>query len=491
MAEEQRVLRGPEFKLDLTLIDQSQANIYPRVVLCFKLPQEHSQDAIATLVEGALQRIVNKVPWLASTIKPEPASITKIVGKTMLPGFMKKGGFFGKKTKEPAAFEVSPGELNFKILRDISHVDVGKVNLEDLPKQVWPELPRKSKSGEDIFDGCGAQLNFVTGGHLLLCLSMNHVLADGSTICEVLKMLAEECRALQTNPELAQKNDHVKPLPGVSVRAPLGRVTPVNKSDTVPACVSPKQYTISELVDFIGTVNKLKNGPAPVNVVFTVPISGFEKFKESYPDGADLRFHDFLCGLIFRSVMSARQSAGLVKKEDTVALGQPIDLRRHLEPVAPGSTTPYFGNALTAVQATLSLSELLDPKAKAESGILAGATAMKSAIRSINPAVVSSIQDLYAAATHPALVRPREYLTLGTTSIMFTSWYKFDVHSLDWGSALGDYTDFGRPPTESYDGFFGILPAKPDGSAKVVMTLKKEVMDKLMADETWNMYTTK
>ena len=152
----------------------------------------------------------------------------------------------------------------------------------------------------------------------------------------------------------------------------------------------------------------------------------------------------------------------------------PSDARRHLH--LPPS---YIGNAVYQLAASLNLSTLFSP-----SGLQHAATAIRSAITSVNPTLVSS----YVAMTNTRWVDWAFESTASSTGVaMGTDWTSGSLYSHDWGSAFGPLVKY-RYPGEAGN---CVMPKLPDGGAELIVAVMPQEVEMLKGITCFGKYIEK
>lgn len=480
------LIHGPEFKLDLTLLDQAFDQLYPETALRFRKRHDETPAAVEALITEALHRLARQVPWVASRVVPRPTP-------GVLPGILQVAwrvmranvGLRLQPTEATTTYDVVPGALSL----GVAHLaGTESLDTEQLPPSLWNPVPDA---------GCAMQLNFAPDNLVILTLMVHHALGDAHTIITLIKLLAQQVRDLQGDPEDLQPTHAIRPLPAALDRSRLMRRKPAKCDFIVPKVVDVGIYSLTEFLLLIYRAVVDLSLPRPLRRLAQVPNSSFATFKAAlgHPPDSRLRvtYHDFVCGLLFRSVIAARRRCGLLPgRDDTVVtLSQAVNFRRRWGPAGASKEEPelgsgYMGNAVLFVRATVTLSELLN--CEAEEGILAAAVAIRRAILEVHDDTIDSVLDLYASAPDPRLVRPMILPDVKSTAVMLTSWHGFPLHDIGWGPALS-YRGGGQKSTAVWDGFSFVMPADPSGSCTISLSLNSNVMTELDKDIAWVTYS--
>jgi hypothetical protein len=152
----------------------------------------------------------------------------------------------------------------------------------------------------------------------------------------------------------------------------------------------------------------------------------------------------------------------------------PSDARRHLN--LPPS---YIGNVVYQLTAALDLDTLLSP-----SGLQKAAIAIRRAITSVTPALVTSCM----AMTNERWIDWQFVATMSTTGVaMGTDWANGFLYDEDWGKAFGPLASY-RYPGGRGQGMNCVMPKLPDGGAEVLVCVMPEEEDMLRGVESFGKY---
>lgn len=152
----------------------------------------------------------------------------------------------------------------------------------------------------------------------------------------------------------------------------------------------------------------------------------------------------------------------------------PSDARRHLN--LPPS---YIGNAVYQLAAALDLGTLFSP-----SGLQHAASAIRAAITSVSPALVSS----YVTMINERWIDWQFMSTASTTGVaMGTDWTSGSLYSEDWGKAFGPMVRYRYPGVIGEAGSC-VMPKLPDGGAEVIVSVMPEETEVLMGVEGFGKY---
>lgn len=212
-----------------------------------------------------------------------------------------------------------------------------------------------------------------------------------------------------------------------------------------------------------------------VPVLLRISATGLAQLKAdaTMPGAPPTSTHDALSAPMWRSVLLIRsRRSTLAKDVPASAIGNlfmPSDARHHLN--LPPS---YIGNAVYQLTAVLDLGTLLSL-----SGLQHAASAVRSAITSVSPALVSS----YVAMTKERWIDWQFISTESTTGVaMGTDWTSEFLYSEDWGEAFGPMVRY-RFPGVAGEAFNCVMPKLPNGEAEVIVCVMPEEVEVLRGVE--------
>ncbi|OKL59532.1 hypothetical protein UA08_04990 [Talaromyces atroroseus] len=445
-------IQGPPFDLTLSHWDRLFPPTHSRRVLCFRLTPDADKYQIVNWLHIALHHTVQRVPFLAGSIVP----------------------FSSEEDNRPWLRNLSPNGSAYLDVKDLS----GELNYDKLAATNFDpslldadklcSLPRVAYVQDDPVDVCRFRANFIDGG-LLLVVSIIHIVADGRGVSEIIRMFASNLRKAQ-----AGKLGH-----------PLERSTSTYISDRTLLVTG---NIISGNIDRHAAWTA-SNFNAHANIAdvetscrtFRISVQALSTLKKTATatsDGADdwVSTGDAIAGLIWRSIMTARHRAGLLARDATTHLTQPVDCRSHLR-----LPEPYFGNTLYMTKASVPFSIFKDP----EIGLCKAARMVRADIQAVT---ADEFRDLvgYAERTEKeSHTRLGIIEDLPTGGLILTTHFKFAMHQIDFGPAFGDghISAFRVPAKGSMAGAVYVLPQLPDGSCEFVVTESMSTLKYLLEDE--------
>ncbi|KAI1358475.1 putative enoyl-CoA hydratase/isomerase family protein [Xylaria arbuscula] len=459
-----RILTVPcqPFELRLSHWDRIYPAGHSKRILCFSLPPQHDKEQLVRYLHAAFERTVKRVPFLAGSIVPFPPE---------------QGG-------RPWLRNLIPEGAAHLVIKDLSSElswsELLKANFSQhlLDTDKLCPLPKAAYVQDDPVDVCQFQANFIEGG-LLLVVSIVHIAADGRGVTEIINIFAEQLRKVQLEP------DNEPPQAGNDVVYRSDRMALVS-GNGVPGTLENHGAWTSDAVNSHAQIADVPNSCR----MFCITAGGLAKLKQlaaKASTGPDewLSTNDVISAFIWRSIMIARNRAGILPTDGTSSVVQPIDGRAHL-----GLPQPYFGNALYMTKSSLPLQKLADP----ERGLVEAARLLRSAIQSVN---ADKIRDLVGYATRTELesgIRLNIYEELPIGGIILTSHFKFDLHGLDFGPAFsqdgsGHMKTLRLPAQGTQAGIVIIMPKLTDGSCEFMVTESDSTLSALESDDEFKKYT--
>ena len=482
--EKSFAIQCPPFDLQLSHWDKRMTPLYSKRILCFPLLSKSSEhkEHVAHLLLAALQSTVEELPFLAGSVVP-----------------------FSK--HQPWLRDIRPHGAAYLEVRDLSreinYLDLRQARFSSAllnTEQLCP-FPERVYVRDGPIDVCRLRANFVDGG-LLLVVSIIHTVCDGRGISDVLRIFADKlCKAQTGDPVQSSTRPEGTARHGYS----LDRNSILSGNGIPGAIENHPGWTTSPLV-FRGGPASTKNlcttfhiGSDSLRTLKKIasPLKSFSSASatmsmSALPDGQQfsssepatcISTHDAIAALIWRSTMLARHHAGILPDGRATHFSQAVDCRTRLH-----LPTPYYGNAIYAVKASLALSDLAPAVDELDTSRISGLQAAASAIRAeVSDATADKFQDLLAfveRTNKEILTRPSVLEDLSIGSILLVSYFGFEMHDIDFGEALGGKIEaFRLPSLGIIPGIPVILPRLPDGSCEFVINEDEKVMSFFTKDE--------
>jgi len=464
------LIPGPSFHIDLSALDARHPVHYSRRLLFFCCASSAQRDAQLAAFKTGLQALVLRCPILGGLVVPMPpdvASDGQQDWRTIVPD----------RGIELVVRDLRPAMASFEEL------EAAEFPALHLPYDLLMPIPRDL--GNDCpFAACKMQFSAINGG-TVLTFAMSHTVADGTGTNELMRVLSEETRFAQEH----SREDVANGVRSLAVTTGMGQDRSVMRNMT-----SEMVFNIEHHPAYRWKTTSPANAPpleqAPTHpfeatspeipVLLRISAADLAQLKaDATPPGApSISTHDALSALIWRSVLLIRsRRSALAQNLPASTKGSifmPSDARRHL-----GLPPSYIGNAVYQLTAVLDLGTLLSP-----SGLQYAASAIRRAITSVNPALVSS----YITMTKERWVDWQFMSTASTTGVaMGTDWTSASLYSEDWGEAFGPVVRY-RFPSVVGEAFNCIMPKLPDGGAEVIVYVMPEEVEVLRGVEGFGMY---
>jgi hypothetical protein len=464
------LIPGPSFHIDLSALDARHPVHYSRRLLIFRCTSSAQRDAQLAAFKTGLQALVLRCPILGGIVVPLPpdvASDSQQDWRTIVPD---------------RGLEL--------IVRDLR---TAMASFEELEAAEFPALllpydllmPIPQDLGNDRpFAACKMQFSAIVGG-TILTFAMSHSVADGTGTNELMRVLSEETRFAQEHLSESVANE----IRSMAVTTGMGQDRSVMRNMTSEMVFNMEHHPAYRWKT-TPPANAPPLEPAPTHpfeatspeipVLLRISAAGLAQLKADAtpPEAPPISTHDALSALVWRSVLliHSRRSA---LAQDLIAstigsIFMPSDARRHLN--LPPS---YIGNAVYQLTAVLDLGTLLSP-----SGLQHAASAVRRAITSVSPALVSS----YITMTKERWIDWQFTSTAATTGVaMGTDWTSGSLYSEDWGDAFGPVVRY-RFPGVVGEAVNCIMPKLPDGGAEVIVSVMPEEVEVLRGVKGFGKY---
>ncbi|KAI1851284.1 hypothetical protein JX265_012303 [Neoarthrinium moseri] len=448
----------PPFEVKLSFCDQLFPPTHSKRILCFQLNSDVNRQHVVDYLHIAFHNTIQRVPFLAGTVVTTSQD---------------EGGrpWIRKIIPEGAAHLVIKDlskDLSFSKLAE-SNFSQELLNTEQLCP--LPEVGYFRASSVDV---CRFQANFVEGG-LLLVVSIIHYAADGRGVTEIIGDFAEEFRK-------AQSGETKHPLKVRDTVYYSDRNTVVSGRG-LPGDISKHEAWTSSPSLAHSLIHNVKNSCRTFRID-TKAQSELKQIVSASSLGSEDWFstNDAISGFIWRSIMLARNRAGILDAGAEIHVAQPLDCRSHL-----GITEQFYGNAVYMSQASEQYSVMADP----ENGLASASRAIRAQIRSMTG---EKFQDLVGYIERTILESPTRMKILEsmhTSGIILTSLLKFNLHSINFGPLFGDghIKALRLPATGTQAGAVIIMPKLSDGSCEFMLTETSETMECLMEDPFFCRFT--
>lgn len=452
------LIPGPDFHIDLPRIDACHPVHYARRLLIFRCQSEDQRAAQLSSLKKGLEALIEQCPLLAgalSRLPPDEASTQVEEWRTIVPSLCLELVVRDLREKMPGFKELEAEDFpSHKLLYDL---------LVPIPKDVGNEGP-----------ACKVQFSAIEGGSIL-CWAMSHSVGDGGANNELIRILSEEIKLANENTERDDQERQPMNLSRSAVKDVhsnvLFRLADHSGYRAAPLSSTPEEAAERSIHPFRATTPEKP-------LLFTISSASLAQLKSDATPASPawISTHDALVALLWRTQIQLRRqrSAAAQKLPDSTltTLFMPSDARKALN-----VPKPYIGNAIYQLSATLPLSALLS-----ENGLKAAALAIRQAIIAVSPEKVKS----YYAQMREEWI---EWAFLGsydTTGVaMGTAWTSGDLYELDWGVTFGKLCSY-RMPNEAFN---SIMPKLPNGGAEILVSVMPGEVEKLKGMKSFIKYT--
>ncbi|KLO14644.1 hypothetical protein SCHPADRAFT_300254 [Schizopora paradoxa] len=455
--DENVLIRGPSFHVDLAALDALHPVHYQRRLLIFRCDSTEQRDAQLYALKIGLQALVNQCPILGGIVTPLPPD-EAIDGledwRTIVPD---------------RGLELVVKDLRSK-MPSFRELEESGFHVSKLPNELLVPIPGDI-SNDLPFAACKAQFSAIEGG-TIVTLSMSHSVADGSGANEITRVLSEETRLAQ---ERLAEGGTVHEVSSAALIGMDRSVLRDMKSDVPFDIKDHPAFTWKSSQPANNQPHPFEATSPEIPVHLRIYAASLAQLKAdaTSPGAPPISTHDAIAALMWRSALliRSRRSAETLPASTTGDVFMPSDARRHLN--LPQS---YVGNAVYQLTASLDFGSLFSPL-----GLQHAASAIRRSITSVNPELVSSC----IAMTNEKWVHWQFLQTMSSTGLaMGTDWSYGELYSHDWGKAFGPLVRF-RYPGAAYACIF---PKLPDGTAEVLMSVMPQEVETLKGAECFGKY---
>lgn len=451
----------------LTPLERIGPKGYLRYIFLFQLPEGYDMDEVVSVLKTGYSAAKNQISVLACEAVPDAGS--KQAGVLKLQR-LNDGDIEDIVVKDLRAQGVFP--LTYAGLKS-KNFPLSAFDAEILCRRsVWA-LP-----GEKLPISL-VQANFIDGG-LILTWCIFHMVGDGTTFYTWAKVWAEECRRAQ-GLEIAEPIQ----LPGAifsdreRVMKPSGRNQGLLKDHP--------EYTLSSATPDVA-LRKMLSSDHRGQVFYFSPESLASLKAEASPENAKqhsdqqwISTNDALSALLWRTVMAVQWPLDSLDGNPISVFNIAIDGRERTDPPIHQSTLGCF---LEYVAVKAPIREILSSANLADLAIL-----IRKAIQRADNQFTDDVITLVEKLEDVNQLFPTAFLDVPGSHCVQTSWVKFDLYSLDWGSLLGGRIDSVRAPHVGViNGLQVVLPVLPDGGIEVIVGVEASCLDRLLHEPLWTKF---
>ena len=442
---------------ELSPLDHIIARIYTSYILHF---DTDDTDAAVRAIENGVRRLASHVPFLAGdvTLSKPPES-----------------------PKNRARVSLSPLSVDqvpmLNVRHHSEHPDQGFPHeaLHPLP----PFLPFSSPSPVLRF-----QANPFQNARVILVMSFHHHIIDGSGAEQVLKALAECCRAAddQTDLSLPRTIADNEPALGARVSAwPKQCTTRVDHTndfgpDILGVDISAEQF--AELEAAMSAAVKTKRFSFSSEKIRQVKdLCNQLGSSSSKPSSSNDVFTALLALSIDQAQNQTQAEGRSLDAEKEAHVMMIVDMRSRIQPPLPNT---YLGNMILPVRTDLYHSGPIaseTPEYKHLAQVARTSAGIRAKLSSMNETDVYSVASMISEQDDWAATGGRP------ANAFFTSWRHLGVYEFDFGSALGHMANMDTDPG-LMAGVCTVLPPRDKTTApwEIKITMKPDAFERFEKD---------
>ncbi|PSN64571.1 hypothetical protein BS50DRAFT_576012 [Corynespora cassiicola Philippines] len=444
------------------------------------MPHDVQHDAIVKILDVGLQRLYASFPWTAgrvidinSTAGGPP--VYKIRSLGAMPCLTMKD--YTKDQMGPTMSTLREAKFPFSMLGEEKWAPCPTFAGLGFDATTWPA------SAADSAPVLLLQASFIRGG-LLLCVNVQHNVADMTGQAAMINLLSKACRGEAFTDEemrvgnMARKGviplieDGYKPgrelekqiiQPQPTPQPPPAQAHAPTSDIAMPEAGAPPQCSWSYFRFGGHELNELKD-----LATRTLP-AGFNGY---------ITTDDALSALLFQSVLRARSSRLPPNREVTFA--RAVDARRYL-----GAPASYPGILQNMTYHEYTLDALLSMP-------LGGIAAeMRQQVDPRESDLAYRTRSLATFISQSPENRARANFTATLkldADVMLSSWAKIDAYHVDFGLGLGLPEAVRRPGFVPVESLFYLMPKARDGEVAVALCLRAEDLERLKGDDDFTRF---
>lgn len=421
-----------ELELDVLGQQPGLLQIYTQISLCFSVPDASLHEEIINTLAKGLERLSDSFPWIAGQVDRKGYQITPL-------------------DKSPALIVKDlRNEMTIKRLRDA-----------EFPMKMLEEeliAPRRTLAGESSEPNAVflVQVNWIEGG-LILTYNGQHGAMDMVGQGQVIGLLSKACRNEPfTEEELASNNlnrTKVVPLLGQDYK-------PKQDAGTYSRPIAPASDALWAYFSF------------DARSLHDLKVEAEKTKDESTPF---ISTDDAVSAFIWKSTTKARIPR--LHASDNTKFCRAVDVRS-----AVGVPKSYPG----LLQIMTYHSGRVQCIADAPLGVIAADLRSK-----LDPDELRRRTREFATSIAKTIDRASISLTPGLypgSDVQLSSWAKVNYWGMDFGLSLGKPESVRRPRFTPFEGLIYLMPKAPNGEISMAISLRREDMEMLKADEEFSRY---
>lgn len=451
----------------LTSLERIGPKGYLRYVFLFQLSENYDLERVVDVLKAGYNTAKNRISVIGCEAVPDAdskqAGVLKL--QRLQDGDMED--IIVKDLRAQGSFSETYGELKSK------NFPVSAFDAEILCRRsVWA-LP-----GEKLPISL-VQANFIEGG-LILTWCILHMVGDGTSFYVWAKVWAEECRR-------AQGLEIIQPvqLPEAifSDRERVMRPSGRNRGllEDHPEYAIPSSTPDVALRKMLSLDHRGQVFYFSAQALASLKAEASPKNATKPSDQEWISTNDALSALLWRTVMAVQWPLESLEGDPESVFNIAIDGRERTDPPVHPSTLGCF---LEYIAVKAPIREILGFATLADLAIM-----IRKAIQRADKQFTDDVITLVDRLEDVNQLFPTAFLDVPGFHCVQSSWVKFDLYSLDWGSMLGGRIDSVRAPHVGViNGLQVVLPILPDGGIEVLVGVEANSLDKLLHEPLWTRF---
>ncbi|EYE90632.1 uncharacterized protein EURHEDRAFT_417297 [Aspergillus ruber CBS 135680] len=449
----------------LTSLERIGPKGYLRYVFPFQLVEDYNIDQVATVLRTGYDALKNHIPVVACEAIPDLNS--------------KQAGVLKLQRLDGPDFEDI-------VVKDLRNSDTFPQHYSVLKEKAFPVAAfdgdifcRRSvwpTPGERLPISL-VQANFIRGG-LILTWCILHMVGDGTSFYTWTKVWASKCRsALQESFEPIHLDDAIW-RDRDRMMMPSGRNFGFLKTHP--------EYTLLPFTPAGAPPRMLS--PHHRGQVFYFSPAALKALKaEASPAHATVPSHqpwvstnDALSALLWRTVMAVQSPLDTLDGNPVSVFNIAIDGRQRTHPPVHPETLGCF---LEYIAVSLPIRKILGSCNLADLAIL-----IRKAVLGANNQYTDDVMSLVEQLDDVDRLVPTAFLDVPGFNCILSSWARFELYQLEWGSLLGRVEAVRTPSVGCINGLQIVLPPLPDGGVEILMGVEDSCLGRLLEEPLWMKY---
>ncbi|KAI4867404.1 hypothetical protein F4820DRAFT_456966 [Hypoxylon rubiginosum] len=436
-------------------------NGYTNMVIGFQPASDISQAAIVAAVQAGIDKLIGEVPWMGW-------QVLRVPGKPGTSDVLKPAPWPTDSVNEIVRVKDCKGVI--PSLAKLQRAGVPISMLDGKILSPVPSLPQPHGIVGPV-PIIALQINFIEGG-LILGMSANHIVIDGTGIAQLARLLA----FVMNNAEI-----------------PADEVAQANRDRSRVVPLIPRGEPVKDHEHMRRPVDWIPQPPASSLIwcYFKLPVSGLAALMKTAGASSSSSLsprlaseNDMICALYWQRVSAVRIGRGFA--QDTMSrFSRAIDGR-----TAVGVPFTYLGHLVHFATTRFAMGQLISTP------LLTVAQALRRELNAVNTAwAVRSYATFLAREPDKSLLlysgMRNPNTDLGSTSSIIGIGDSREASSTildNWGPFLGTVRFVRRPKVAPIPGSFQIYPVE-NGAIPLLTCLPEDDLSRLKKDPIWRQYT--